>query len=103
MPACAIRCVARHVDHLLTQERGLADERLVDPLLARLAQEARAFLLVGVDEDRVGVRALQLHHVRGEVHLPGFRRDVADDLDVARGHLLDEGVAPALAEVVVHP
>src|SRR5881628_1626735 len=54
----------------LKDVRGLADERLVDPLLARLAQEARALLLVGVDEDRVGVGALQLHHVGGEVHLP---------------------------------
>src|SRR2546430_708467 len=40
VPARAIRRRARHVDHLLPQQRGLADERLVDPLLARLQSAA---------------------------------------------------------------
>ena len=72
-------------------------------LLARLAQHARALFLVGVDEDRVGVRRLELDDVGGEIHLPRLGRDVGDDLDVARRHLLEEHVAPALAVVVVHP
>ncbi len=58
---------------------------------------------LSIDEDRVGIGGLDLDHVGGEVGLAGFGGDVGDDLDVARRHFLDEGVATALAEIIVHP
>jgi hypothetical protein len=55
----AVGRVAGELDDLLAEQRGLADQRLVQALLLGLAQEARALLLVQVDEDRVGVGALE--------------------------------------------
>ena len=67
----AVGRVARELDHLLTRQRGLADDRLVVALLLQLAQRTRRLLLVGVDEERVRVRLLGLEHGAGEVELPG--------------------------------
>ena len=75
----------------------------LEALLARLAHDARALLLVAVDEHRIGIRGLELDDVGGEIGLAGFGRDVGHDLDVAGRHLLHEPVAAALAEIVVHP
>src|SRR3954468_15273082 len=41
------------LDHFLADDVGLADDWLLDALLARLAQHARAFFLVGIDEDGI--------------------------------------------------
>ncbi len=103
MAAHAVRGVAGELDHLLPEQRRLADQRHVEALLPRLAQKARAFLFVRIDEHGVGVRAFDLDDVGGEVDLAGFRRDVGDDGDVALLHLGDEEIAAALAEVVVDP
>ena len=94
---------AGEIDHLLAEQRGLADQRRGDALFLRFAQEARALFLVEIDEDRVGIGALDLDDVGGEIDLARFGGDVGDDLDVARRHFLDEGVAAALAEIVVDP
>ena len=42
----AVRRVARELDHLLAEQRRLADQRHLDALLAHLAQEAGVFFLV---------------------------------------------------------
>src|SRR5215510_4364912 len=76
MAAHAVRSVTGELDHLLAEQRRLADERRLDALLPRFAQEAGALLLVDVDEDRVGVRALDLHDVGGEIDLARLGRDV---------------------------
>ncbi len=99
----AIRRLGRELDRLLAEQRGVADERALEALLARLAHDARAFLLVAVDEHGVGVRGLELDHVGGEVDLPRLGRHVGGELDVARLQFLDQPVAAALAEVVVDP
>ena len=92
----AVGGVAGELDDLLAEQGRLADQRAVEALLLGLAQEARALLLVAVDEDRVGVGGLELDDVGGEVGLAGFGRDVGRDLDVARGQLLDEPSRPPL-------
>ena len=103
MAAYAIGGIAGQIDHLLAEQGRLADQRLVEALLPGLAQEARALFFVDIDEDRIGIGGLELDDVGGEIGLAGLGRDIGDDLDVARGHFLDEVVATALAEVVVHP
>ena len=97
----AVGGIAGEIDHLLAEQRRLADHRLGDALLLGLAQEARALLLVEIDEDRVGIGGLQLDDVGGEIGLAGFGREVGGDLDVAAVQLLDDGVAAALAEIIV--
>jgi len=99
----AFGCALRQLDDLLTEQGGLADERGLDALLPGLAQESRALLFVQVDEDRVRIGGFDLDHVGGEIGLAGLRGNVRRDFDVACGHFLDEGIAPALAEIVVHP
>ena len=69
MAANPVGRLAGEVDDLLVEQRRLADQRNGQALLAGLAQEAGALLLVSVDEDRVGVGALHLDHVGGEVSL----------------------------------
>ncbi len=99
----AVGGIAGEIDNLLPEQGGLANKRSLDPLLLRFLEEARAFFFVGVNEDRVGIGRLDLNNIGGEVGLAGFGRDVSDDLDVARPHFLNEVVATALAEVIVHP
>ena len=80
----AVGGIAGQLDGLLAEQRGVADERPFEALPARLAHDARAFLLVAVDEDHVGIRGLELDDVGGEVDLAGFGRHVGGELDVAR-------------------
>src|SRR5215470_12757058 len=70
MTAYAIGGLAGELDHLLAQQRRLANQWRLDALLSGFAQEAGTFLLVGIDEDRVGIGGLDLDHVGGEVGLP---------------------------------
>ena len=97
----AVGRFAGELDHLLVGQRRFADDRLVVALLAQFAQRTGRLLLVGVDEQRVGVRLLDLEHRPREIDLAGIGRDVGDDLDALRFEILDDRVAAALAEVVV--
>jgi len=73
MAAHAVGRSAGEVDHLLAKQCGLADQRLVEALFPRLAQEARALFFVEIDEDRIGIGALELPNVCRKIGLSGLR------------------------------
>src|SRR5262245_26736900 len=103
MATYAVSRAASKIDDLLPEQSGLADQRLVETLLPRFAQEAGALLFVEIDEDRIGIGALELDDVGREVRLTRLGGNVGDNLDTAGIHLLVEIIATTLAEVVVHP
>src|SRR5215510_4202662 len=103
MAMYAVSRAASKIDDLLPEQSGLADQRLVETLLPRFAQEAGALLFVEIDEDRIGIGALELDDVGREVRLTRLGGNVGDNLDTASIHLLVEIIATTLAEVVVHP
>ena len=103
MPLGAVGGVARQFDDFGAKQRRLADHRLVDALLLGRAQETRAFFLIEIDEHRVGVSVLHLDGVGGEVRLSLLGGDIYRDLDAALLKLGYDGIAAALAKVVVDP
>ena len=87
MAARAVGGVAGEFDHLLADQRGLADQRHGHALALQLLQDARALFLVEIDEDGIGRGGLDLADVGGEVGLARFGRDVGDDLDAVAGRI----------------
>ena len=103
MAAHAVGGGACEFDHLLAQQRGLAEQRRRHALALGLDQEAGAFLLVAVDENGVRLGALQLDDVGAEIDLALLGGDVGHHLDAARLHLLGKTVAAAFAEIIIDP
>src|SRR5262245_52860549 len=69
MTADAVGGLAGELNHLLAEQRRLADQRRPDALLSGFAQEASALFFICIDEDRVGIGGLDLDHVGGEIRL----------------------------------
>src|SRR5579862_6878991 len=67
MAASAVGGVARKLDHLLADQRGLADQRRRDALALDLLEDARTLLLVEIDEHGIGRGRLDLGNVGGEI------------------------------------
>src|SRR6266480_715101 len=103
MTADAVCRKADEIDHLLAEQRGFTEKRGTEALALGLQQEARAFLLVAIDKDRIGLDRFQPGNVGGKVDLTLLGGEVGNDLDAARLHLLDKTVMAAFAEIIVHP
>ena len=71
-------------------------------LLLRGAQETGAFLLVQIDEHRIGIGILHLDGVGGEIRLALLGGDIRHDLDAALLEFGEDRVAATLAEIVVY-
>ena len=72
---------AGKIDHLLSGQRHLADERNGKALLLGFLEEAGVFLLVEIDECRLRSGLLDLGDVRGEVGLALLARHIGNDVD----------------------
>jgi hypothetical protein len=97
----AVGRVAGQVDHLLAGQRGLAHDRLgVSPACATRAARGPT-LPRWCRRTAVGVALLGLQDRRREVDLARVGGDVGHHLHAGIGQRLGDGVAAALAEVVV--
>jgi len=89
------------IDDLLPEQRRFPNQRLVQPLLSRLYQEARTLLLVEINEHGIGVGAFQLDDIGCKIGLAGFSREIRRHLYPAAFELPHDGIASAPAEIVV--
>src|ERR1700719_3007850 len=90
--------VTGQFDNFLSDDRGFADDGLVESLLLQFSKQPGAFLFRKVGKQRISIALLYFQSWPGEIYLAWVCRNVCKHLDVLRGQSFHHLVASALSK-----